>query len=58
MFLSTNKCEGIGECVKICPTEAIRLINGKAFSCITCGGACFEACPNQAIFKNRYGGGM
>jgi energy-converting hydrogenase B subunit K len=55
MFLSTNKCEGIGECIKICPTEAIRLINGKAFSCITCG-ACFEACPNQAIFKNRYGG--
>jgi energy-converting hydrogenase B subunit K len=55
MFLSTNKCEGIGECIKICPTEAIRLINGKAFSCITCG-ACFDACPNQAIFKNRYGG--
>ena len=55
MFLSTNKCEGIGECVKICPTEAIRLINGKAFSCITCG-ACYEACPNHAIFKNRYGG--
>ena len=55
MFLSTNKCEGIGECIKICPTEAIRLINGKAFSCITCG-SCFEACPNQAIFKNRYGG--
>lgn len=55
MFLSTNKCEGIGECIKICPTEAIRIINGKAFSCITCG-ACFEACPNQAIFKNKYGG--
>ena len=55
MFLSTNKCEGIGECIKICPTEAIRLINGKAFSCITCG-ACLKACPNQTIFKNRYGG--
>ncbi|MDR0900529.1 MAG: 4Fe-4S binding protein, partial [Methanobrevibacter sp.] len=55
MFLSTNKCEGIGECIKECPTEAIRLINGKAFSCITCG-ACLEACPNQAIFKNKYGG--
>jgi len=55
MFLSTNKCEGIGECIKICPTEAIRIINGKAFSCITCG-ACFEACPNQAIFKNKYVG--
>ncbi|KZX15672.1 tetrathionate reductase subunit B precursor [Methanobrevibacter cuticularis] len=55
MFLSTNKCEGIGECINICPTEAIRLINGRAFSCITCG-ACFDACPNQAIFKNRYEG--
>ena len=55
MFLSTKKCEGIGECIKECPTGAIRLIEGKAFSCITCG-ACEEACPNRAIFKNRYGG--
>jgi len=55
MFLSTNKCEGSGECIKECPTEAIRLIDGKAFSCITCG-ACAEACPNRAIFKNKYGG--
>jgi energy-converting hydrogenase B subunit K len=55
MFLSTNKCEGIGKCIEECPTEAIRIINNKAFSCITCG-ACFEACPNQAIFQNRYGG--
>jgi energy-converting hydrogenase B subunit K len=55
MFLSTKKCEGIGECIKECPTGAIRLIDGKAFSCITCG-ACEEACPNRAIFKNRYGG--
>ena len=55
MFLSTKKCKGIGECVKECPTGAIRLIDGKAFSCITCG-ACEEACPNRAIFKNRYGG--
>jgi len=55
MFLSTNKCNGIGECIKVCPTEAIRLINGKAFSCITCG-ICYDACPNNAIFKNKYGG--
>jgi energy-converting hydrogenase B subunit K len=55
MFLSTKKCEGLGECIKECPTGAIRLIEGKAFSCITCG-ACAEACPNRAIFKNRYGG--
>ncbi len=55
MFLSTNKCEGIGKCVEECPTQAIRIIEGKAFSCITCG-ACAEACPNSAIFKNKYGG--
>ena len=55
MFLSTNKCEGIGKCVEECPTEAIRIIEGKAFSCITCG-ACAEACPNSAILKNKYGG--
>ena len=55
MFLSTKKCEGIGECIKECPTGAIRLVEGKAFSCITCG-ACAEACPNRAIFKNKYGG--
>jgi energy-converting hydrogenase B subunit K len=55
MFLSTKKCDGRGECIKECPTEAIRLIEGKAFSCITCG-ACADACPNRAIFKNRYGG--
>ncbi|WP_414470283.1 4Fe-4S binding protein [Methanobacterium sp. ACI-7] len=55
MFLSTKKCEGTGECIKECPTGAIRLIEGKAFSCITCG-ACADACPNRAIFKNKYGG--
>ncbi|MBU4534743.1 MAG: 4Fe-4S binding protein [Euryarchaeota archaeon] len=55
MFLSTKKCEGSGECIKECPTQAIRLVEGKAFSCITCG-ACAEACPNRAIFKNKYGG--
>ncbi|MGB9936625.1 MAG: 4Fe-4S binding protein [Methanobacterium sp.] len=55
MFLSTKKCKGIGECIKECPTGAIRLIEGKAFSCITCG-ACADACPNRAIFKNKYGG--
>jgi energy-converting hydrogenase B subunit K len=55
MFLTTNKCQGIGECIKECPTGAIRIIDGKAFSCITCG-ACAEACPNRAIFQNKYGG--
>ncbi|WP_394347110.1 4Fe-4S dicluster domain-containing protein, partial [uncultured Methanobrevibacter sp.] len=47
MFLSTNTCDGKGECIKQCPTKAIRLINGKAFSCLTCG-ICYENCPNDA----------
>lgn len=55
MFLSANTCEGIGECIKKCPTKAIRLIGGKAFSCLTCG-TCYKTCPNHAIFKNSYGG--
>ena len=55
MFLSTNKCQGLGKCIEQCPTEAIRLINNKAFSCITCG-ACYRECPNHAIYQNKYGG--
>ena len=55
MFLSTNKCHGLGECVKKCPTDAIRIVNNKAFSCIVCG-TCYENCPNHAISKNKYGG--
>ncbi len=55
MFLSVKNCGGRGDCIKNCPTEAIRNIGGKSFSCICCG-ACYEACPNHAIFKNKYGG--
>lgn len=55
MFLSTNKCNGSGKCIADCPTEAIHLIDGKAFSCITCG-KCEEVCPNKAISSNKYGG--
>ena len=31
------------------------VINGKAFSCLTCG-ICHKNCPNGAIFENSYGG--
>ncbi|KZX14141.1 4Fe-4S binding protein [Methanobrevibacter curvatus] len=55
MFLTTNQCDGTASCKENCPTKAIRLINNKAFSCITCG-ICFNNCPNDAIFKNDYGG--
>lgn len=55
MFISNKNCSGIGECIKECPTDSIRFINGKAFSCITCG-KCEEVCPNSAIFQNKYKG--
>ena len=55
MFLSTKDCKDSGNCVDACPTDAIRVVDGKVFSCITCG-KCEEVCPNKAIFKNHYGG--
>ena len=55
MFVSTNTCEGKGECIKQCPTKAIRLINRKALSCLTCG-LCYKNCPSNAIFINSYRG--
>ena len=55
MFLTTNTCEGKRDCINKCPTKAIKFINGKAFSCLTCG-ICQKNCPNDAIFRNIYGG--
>jgi ferredoxin len=47
-----EKCTGAGECVKVCPVEAIKLNDEKAVvdpdKCIECG-ACLGACPAQAI---------
>lgn len=48
-----KKCEGCSNCMKICPTEAIRMHNGVAkiqeHRCIDCG-KCYEACPYSAIY--------
>lgn len=45
-------CIGCSRCMKICPTEAIRIMGGKAsiqeHRCIDCG-KCYEECPVQAI---------
>ncbi|MFZ3130032.1 MAG: 4Fe-4S binding protein [Desulfosporosinus sp.] len=46
-----EKCIGCGQCVDICPIEAIELDNGFAVisdECIECG-ACTDACPTEAI---------
>lgn len=46
-------CIGCAHCIKSCPTEAIRVKNGKAKihenKCIDCG-ECFRLCPVRAIY--------
>ncbi len=49
--LDTNKCHGCTNCIKRCPTEAIRVRGGKAKiikeRCIDCG-ECIRVCPYHA----------
>lgn len=49
--LDLNRCRGCTNCIKRCPTEAIRVINGQAHileeRCIDCG-QCVRTCPAQA----------
>lgn len=49
--LEKEKCRGCTNCIKHCPTEAIRVRNGKAMiineRCIDCG-ECIRVCPYHA----------
>lgn len=51
VILDKNKCKGCTNCIKRCPTEAIRVRNGKASiineRCIDCG-ECIRVCPHSA----------
>jgi iron only hydrogenase large subunit-like protein len=50
--IDTAKCDGRMQCMRACPTHAIRVKNGKAHLipelCIDCG-SCLQACPSKAI---------
>lgn len=49
--LDKDKCKGCTACLKRCPTEAIRIRDGKAKiikeRCIDCG-ECIKVCPYHA----------
>ena len=49
-------CIGCTHCMKVCPTEAIRIKSGKAIlfeqKCVDCG-ECFRACPVCAIIVEQ-----
>ncbi len=48
----SDKCDGRMKCLRVCPTQAIRVRNGKARMieerCVDCG-ECITACPQEAI---------
>lgn len=50
------KCFGCTHCMKSCPTEAIRIKNGKAVIrselCVDCGN-CLRACPANAFYVEQ-----
>lgn len=49
-------CTGCSHCMKVCPTQAIRVRDGKAKiyenRCIDCG-ECFKACPAKAVYVKQ-----
>ncbi len=51
--LDPSKCSGCTNCIKRCPSSAIRVKDGKAkiieSRCINCG-ACMTICPSNAFF--------
>lgn len=50
--LCEEKCNGCTNCIRVCPTEAIRVKNQKAKiikkRCINCG-QCISVCPHNAL---------
>ena len=45
MYVDETRCTGCGECVEVCPTDAMRLAN-----CTECE-VCLGACPEGAILS-------
>jgi MinD superfamily P-loop ATPase len=57
-FFVDHDCNGCGTCEKVCPSEKIKLVDGKPgwsekTQCHYCY-ACFNFCPQQAILVKGY----
>ena len=56
IFVVPNSCVGCGDCIGVCPTNAIEIIDGKAVIdtklCIDCE-ICITSCTYKAIRKNK-----
>ena len=52
LYVDASQCNGCVHCIRICPTEAIRIKSGFAEidtdKCVDCGN-CFRVCPVKAI---------
>lgn len=49
--IDTNNCIGCGKCIKLCPMNNLKIVNGKAVAngkCTMCY-RCFSYCPQKAI---------
>ena len=60
LTIREDLCTGCSLCMRVCPTEALRIRNGKACliedRCIDCG-ECFRKCPVHAIIIEQSQGG-
>lgn len=56
VFVETNSCVGCGDCVDVCPVDAVQVLDGKAVidaeTCILCD-ICVRSCTYDAIRKNK-----
>lgn len=52
ILIDKNKCQGSGECIKVCPHGALRMENSLAIvdhDICDLDGLCIPACPHEAI---------
>jgi len=52
ILIDKNKCQGSGECIKVCPHGALRMESGQAVvdhERCDLDGLCIPACPHDAI---------